>query len=958
MIHATLANATNWRIIAKSMLLSSVSVAMFQPVLAQPSSSPAPTMESIYVTGSRIRINGYDQPTPVTSVTKAEIEREMYLDIGEAISSIPSSGTATSPNTSQGSQSVSGANAGLSLVNLRGLGVNRTLVLYDGTRVVQSNGSGGVDMNMIPAALVQRIDVVTGGASAAWGSDAVAGVVNVILNKQFTGWAVIGEASGYEEGNRSTDKFELSFGKQVLSGRGHILLSGTYRDSPDVVQPTEMSWFKNQALMDNPNYTPTNGEPRLVHAENVGLWSMTPGGVVTSGPLKGIQFVGPQGTPVPFEYGQISGTLMTGGTFVNPALVGSAHNLAVPIRSETLFGYFSYDFSENITGSIELNYGQTETLNGGTPYTRQGDVQIKIDNPYLDPAIAARMAALNLASFPLGTTNTNNGAVWNDPWARGLGNLHNKADRDMSRAVANLKGQIGGWLWDASLQVSEVSRDTNMVVNPVVANYNRAVDAVGVTSANVGDSGLQVGSIVCRSTLTTPENGCQPLNILGEGVATEAAIAYVNNGEPRGRDLFKQETAMFSIQGQPFSTWAGFAAAVGGLEYRRESTKSTADPISYARGYAAGNWQYMDAGYDVKEAFLEMDIPLVSDGFVDALDLNAALRVTDYSTSGVVETWKVGITSSLNENFRIRATVSSDIRAPTLQELFNPGWTSNRVVSDPFRPGSNPTNIFALNGGNPDLKPEIAKTITGGVIWSPAAVPGFTASLDYYSIEIDDAIVGTSFDYVLAQCFAGREIFCPLIRRNAEGIITIIAGAPVNAAAADTSGFDFESSYSREIFNGFLTARIMANYTNERVFDQRGVVADMAGSLNRDPPNIGQGLPKFKAIANLTYTQDRYAATVQLRGIGSAKLNNAWTSLDVDDNSVPSVTYLDIRASMSLDSGKKYQAFLAINNVLSEAPPIVAHSSEAGLPYFYIPTRTDIYDTFGRSWRVGLRATF
>ena len=914
----------------------------------------------IIVTGSRIRLSGYTQPTPVTVVDAEKLLRDSHTDISAAIAQLPSAGAMSSPNTSNGSQSVSAGTAGLSLVNLRNLGSDRTLVLFDGKRAVASTEGGGVDLNLLPQSLIQRIDIVTAGASAAWGSDAVAGVVNIIINKSFEGLAAHAEVSTNDDETRQQAKAEISYGTDLFGGRGHFIVSGAHLYSPDHVVPQETSWYNAQNLVNNPAFTATNGQPRLIHAEQVGLSSMTQGGLITGGPLRGIQFVGPSGTPAPFNFGNVSGTLSNGGTFVNPVLNGQANSLTTPMKSSTLFGYLGYDLTDDIRMGLEVNYGRSWSTAASASYTRQGNINITIDNAYLDPTIRQRMIDLGITSFPFGTTNTNNlNALEGDEFieAEGLGNLHNVVKREMFRQVLSFEGSLGAWKWDAHVQHSKHDRNTHLVVDPVIANYNRAIDAVRVTTANVGTSGLPVGSIACRSTLTAPTNGCQPLNLFGVGVASPDAIAYINNGPAESDQAMEQYTAGASVQGEPFSTWAGPVAMVVGAEYRRESVLRTADPLSYARAYAAGNFQFLDAKDNNKEAFVEANVPLVSDGFVQSLEASLAGRITDYSSSGQVETWKLGLTSQVNNSVRLRGTISADIRAPSLQELYNPGSTSIQVVSDPFRPGNPTTNIFALNRGNPNLTPEKARTYTAGIVLTPSFVPGLNLSVDWYSIRIEDAIVSAGFPYILAQCAAGNATFCPFIIRDAAGIISTIESGPVNAAFNKTSGIDFQADYRRELGEGRLHLGLIGNYMHEFVIDSLGVKFDQAGSLNRAPPNTGtQGAPKLRVTFNTSYSTDRASIGAQVRAFGKAKLNNAWVEgVDVDDNDVPSVAFLDLRTSYFLDTEKRFQAYLAIDNVLNREPPIIPHGPQAGIPYFYVPTRTDIYDALGRSWRAGIR---
>ena len=916
----------------------------------------------ILVTGTRLNISGYRQPTPVTVVDAERLARDSHTDISTVIAQLPAAGAMSSPNTSNGSQSVSGGSAGLSLVNLRNLGADRSLVLFDGRRVVASGAGGGTDLNLLPQGLVQRIDIVTGGASAAWGSDAVAGVVNIVLNKKFDGWLAHVEGATNQKGTRRTAKAELSFGTGLFDDRARLIVSAAYLYSPDHVVPQETSWYKAQNLVNNPAWTATNGLPRLIHSDYVGLASMTQGGLITGGPLKGIQFVGPNGTPAPFNFGNVSGTLSNGGTFVNPVFNGQANSLAIPIKTATLFGHFAFDVTDDITATFELNWGNTKTLNGSASYTRQGNINIQRDNAYLDETIRQRMFDLNITSFPFGTSNSNNQDEDDeglDP--TGLGNLFDEVDRTMFRQVFALNGKFGSdWTWNVDLQHSKHSRWTHLVVDPVIANYNLAIDAVRVTAANRGTSGLPLGNIVCRSSLTDSTNGCQPLNLFGIGVASPASIAYINNGPAQSDLVLEQYTAGFALKGQPFSTWAGPVAVAAGAEYRKESATQTADPLSYARGYAAGNFQFFDVSDYVYEGFAEANVPLLDHSIVDSLDVNAAGRLTNYSSSGRVVTWKFGLTSQVSPDIRVRGTVSSDIRAPSLTELYNPGSTSIQVVNDSFRPGNPTTNIFALGGGNPNLKPEIAKTYSTGMVLTPQFIPGLSLSLDWYSINIKGAIASPGYPYVLAQCFAGIQIFCPFIIRDSNGIITTIATSPVNAASNKTSGVDFQMDYRRPIFNGNLNVILIGGYTHELTIDSLGVVVKQAGSLNRAPPNSGTvGAPKLRAVFSAGYTEDRYSASFQVRGFGPAKLNNAWVEgVDVDENDVPAKAFVDIRGSYFFDEAHNYQVYVAVDNVLDTEPPIIPHGRLAGIPYFYTPTRTDIYDALGRSWRLGVKAKF
>lgn len=924
-----------------------------QPVEMQSPEAP----EEVTVSASRISIGGYEQPTPVTSLSLEQIERDAKSDLGEVIQALPSMGASSSPNTSNGTQSISGGNAGANLVSLRNLGVGRTLVLFDGHRVVASDTGGGVDLNLIPSSIVKRIDVVTGGASAAWGSDAVAGVVNIIIDKNLEGFKANVEGEINQLGTRKTGKAELSYGTDFLGGKGHIIVSGAYRNSPDTVVPQETDWYTASALVNNPAYVPGNGQPQLIHARHVGIASGTKGGLITGGPLKGIQFVGPNGTPVPFDFGNVSGTLSNGGSAPDPAYLGQADDLALPIKNSTIYGFASYNILPNVQATLELNYGHSNTSNGSGSYTRLGNINIQIDNAYLDPTIRQRMIDLGITSFPFGTVNSNNydGAEHN-MGKPSVGNVRDVSKRTMHRIVGGLNGTFGDWSWDAYYEHSQINRFTTQPTNPLIANYNRAIDAVRDPIT---------GAIVCRSTLTDPGNGCQPLDLFGEDVASDAAIAYINAGDPYQDLALTQDAASISAQGQPFSLWAGPVSLAFGAEYRKEAVNQTSDPLSQQRAFFGGNFQELHAHYTTREAFGEVQVPLLRDKFVEAIDFNASGRITDYSTSGLVETWKLGVTSDVTEDIRLRGTWSNDIRAPSLTELFNPGSTSFQVVTDPIKHVS--ANIYAYNSGNPNLDPEVARTISGGIVLSPHWVPGLQLSADWYYISIHGAITSTGFAQTAAQCGLGVQLFCDQLVRDSAGNLIQINGSPLNASSQTNSGLDFQADYVTDLFSGTLSLSALGNYTDEDTTTALGIETDDAGALNRDPPT-SPGLPKFRATLSATYSEGPFSGTVQTRVFGAARLNNYYVepgdpipSSDytvVDNNSVDPVALLDLRGSFTFGSDSQFQLYGAIDNVLNTPPPDIPSSSKAAAPFFYLATRTDIYDALGRMFRLGVRAKF
>ena len=946
---------------------------------SEPATQPESTdnnVEQVVVSASRISIAGYEAPTPVTVVGSEQIARDSKTSIGDVIRELPAVGNSSSPTNGGGAGNIVSAITGVDTVNLRNLGITRTLVLFDGQRVVQSNVTGGIDLSTIPASLVQRIDVVTGGASAAWGSDAVAGVVNLIINKNFEGLKGNIQAGDSWKDDLRSVKMEASYGQGFDGNRGHFIVSGQYTDSPDVIFSGQRSWYKAQALVNNPAYNGgANGQPQYIHATNVGLSQATIGGLIVSNPagtaagsanaLKGIQFVGPSGTPAPFNFGNVSGPISNGGDAEN--YEGMLNDLTVAYHTTTLFGYGSYKITPDIQASLQLNFGKSWSENNSVPAVRLGNQVIKADNAYLDPTIAARMASLGIASFNFGTINTNNllPTDFNDltlkQESQGFGTPVDITTRQLMRGVFTLEGSIGdNWAWNTYYQHGTVRVHLHVLNNLITKNFANAVDAVRVTAANAGTSGLPIGSIVCRSSLTAPTNGCQPIDLFGVGVASQAAINYVITRTDFETIVLNEDVAAGSMQGTlPWSLPAGPVAVSFGAEYRKEGGRTTADPGAVTVSYSLGNFNNFAGEYNVEEGYLEVDAPILKDNLVQSLDFNAAGRLTSYSTSGLVETYKLGLTSQINDDVRLRTTWSLDIRAPNLNELFSSGVSTLSSAIDP-NTGVN-TPIYSVSSGNPDLKPEVATTASGGIVLTPHWVDGLQISADWYSILIKKSIFTANTGTVLAQCNAGNQYYCTQLVFNGPvdpvtgPALSAIKTQPLNAASQTVSGLDFQADYTMPFYSGMLNWRIVGNYTDEQTQDAVGINFDYAGSLGAD--SSVTGVPKLKATVSSTYAEGPWSGTVQGRIIGAAKLNNAWGPLQVDDNHVPMVAYLDLRGSYQWNGN--IQMYAAVDNVTNVPPPNIPATGNRGQStYYFSAIREDVYDAIGRQYRVGIRFNF
>jgi outer membrane receptor protein involved in Fe transport len=969
-------------------------------------------VETVDVSASRISLQGFQAPTPTLQIGRDKLDRDAKFDIGDELREMPMMGPSVSLNNGGNSANVSQGDAGLETVNLRNLGAQRTLVLFDGQRVVSSNLlGGGVDLATLPTAVVKRVDVVTGGASAAWGSDAVAGVVNFILDKNFTGLkGSISAGDGTEIAHQKLG-VEASWGTGFDGGRGHLILSGNYTTSPDAVFQGQASWWKGTTLVQNPAYTIGGSQPLFIHQDHVGNIQVTQGGLIggnsaggagstlAANALRGTQF-GDNGAVSQFNFGTTyAGTSCYGCSADERSGAGRFAMLAVPYRHGTLFGYGSYELAPDLKASLQLNYGESSSRSEGG--IRQSLLTIRPDNAYLDPAIAARFGTLSngynagtgtpgtsaapTQSLTLGTQNINNMPAGSYSFAalcQTVGVPCNDMHRALMRGVFSLEGRIGSdWIWNAYVQHSGVRERQILPSDSLTPLYNFAVDAVRVSAANQGSSGLAIGSIQCRALLqgNAAAAGCQPLNVFGTGVASPQANLYVNPGRSGAPGSFNQETialnqdvAAASMQGVlPWALPAGPVAVALGGEYRHEEGGVIqADSRGLTGQWAAGNFVPYKGQYHVEEGFLEIDAPILKDSFVQSLDFNAAGRLTHYSTSGLVETWKLGLTSQVNDDIKLRANWSLDIRAPQISELFAPGTLSAQFCRYPSTSAA--YSCFALQGGNVGLNPEKAISISGGAVLTPSFVPALTLSADWYSVNIHGAIDTVDFQTIINRCLAGQAIYCPqLVFAGGASQPTQINVFPLNSAVDSISGLDVGAQYTHPLWEGAVTWDLLANYIDRQTRTAQGITYDRAGALGGSPDVYASGTPKLRANLSATYKQGAVSFTAQGRFIGSAVLTNGTEGLPqlasaslssggvltrgdirglVDNNAIGAQAYLDLRASWRWNNA--VEIFGAIDNVNNATPPALPTTGAGNT------SNAAIYDTLGRSFRLGARFTY
>jgi iron complex outermembrane receptor protein len=918
-------------------------------------------VEQVVVTGSRVVRDGYQAPTPVTVLDKDTLDAMGAINIADSVNQLPQLAQSVSPIDQPAGYG--GGSIGVNELDLRSLGVNRTLVLIDGKRFVNSSDTpafAAPDINTIPNALISRVDIVTGGASAAYGSDALTGVVNFVLDRDFTGVKAEAEGGLSTYGDDAQYKAALTFGTGFGPGsRGHFLLSGELTNDNGIVG-NYRPWNANSAaVMTNPNYTSTNGLPFFLVARQVGLSNGTPGGLITSGPLQGIAF-GPGGTPTIFHYGLVStNNVMSGGDWQYSRI---DNNVSIDPRllRENVFSRASYDIFDNVQLYGEFQWSRTDANTRSIPNRALGNgVTVLAGNPFIPATIATEMAALNLSSFSVGTTNGDIGLV----------EAVNR--RTLTRGDVGASGQFSlfgtDWKWDAYYQYSESQNLSEATNDFNRANYALAANAVR-NPAN--------GAIVCASTLSNPGNGCVPYDVMGTGVNSQAAINYVTGTSLENETLSQGDFAA-NFNGEPFSTWAGPVSTAFGIENRREGATGQATALDLANAYGLGDYHPTIGAYTVTEGFVETVVPLAKDlSWAKSLDLNAAARETGYTTSGDATTWKVGVTYAPSDDVRLRGTRSRDIRAPDLGELFAQGQTAlGAPLFDPFTNTHLPA-VIQLASGNAQLKPEVADTTEGGVVVSPSFLPGFQASVDYYNINITNAVQTPNTQSVVNLCYQGIAALCSDVQRTA-GVISLVVTSPTNISSQKTDGFDMEVTYRFALsdvwrgVDGNVTFHALGNYVSSMTSldPTTGIVTQGAGVLGGrfgaygSTVNTGPSVPKFQSTVFLNYDADLWSAQLMMRYVGAGVYNNSFASCasgcpigdqrSINNNYIPSNTVFGLSATYRPFANPGTNVYLAIDNIFNDAPPIIGGTTINA--YYEGQANSDYYDRIGRMFRLGVR---
>ena len=1007
----------------KLALLVSASCLTFPAFAQDETVNPSPTPdqvaesasgEQITVTGTRVVRDGFQAPTPLQVLTEEDIENSSPTNnIADFVNQLPALAASIRPSNSR--LELSNGQAGINALNLRSLGTVRTLVLVNGRRSVGSTANGVVDINTIPQSLVQRVEVVTGGASAAYGSDAVAGVTNFILNNKYEGLKFEGDIGLTERGDGFNYSGALTGGLSFADGRGRLIVSGEIAHTDGIFEVAKDRGWNHTGFVriQNPLWSTNATVPRFLFRTQVGQANSTPGGLITSstGPTNNTlcgTYFGQGGSVNRYQYGTLtqptnvcgpaaqassaSPSLNQGGDWrVNDT--GRRIGLNPKEDRHGIFGRLSFDVSDDITVFAEASYNRQESLFNAGPNLMTG-LSLNASNcgtgatapttcnAFLYQTLGpARLA--NIATRPNTTGGGNQPNVVLATSGADLPFRGSNNRRKVQRYVIGAEGEFEvagrGARWDVYGQYGRADLREQLINIQQTTRRNAAINAVFAPAGNPG--GLPVGSIQCAinvdASTTNDDPACRPLNLFGIGVADPAAIDYIL-GDPYRDQVIEQTVVGANFSFEPFATWAGDVSIAIGGEYRKEEidgfVPTEFQPVfNPATGVSVSNWSVGNfrpskGSYDVKEAYLETVVPL---GF--GLEFNGALRGTDYSTSGYVTTWKLGATWQPIDDILFRVARSRDIRAPNLNELYQAGTANSSTVNNsPFFPGPGPGPLtYAQNlpylgtiTGNLNLRPEKADSWNVGGVVTPRFLPGFSASVDYWRVKVNGAIDSLSADDIVNRCFEGLADFCAAITPDpANPARVLIARQPVNFSSILLRGLDFEAAYRRPIGNGNFTLRGLATRYIENT-----VATGVPGftPLN-SVGTLGAGTgtqsitPKWIYRISASFDTEDYALTAVARGVGSGRYDatgiECASSCPISTNQFPTYEDNSIGGATYLDLNATFK-FSGIGKGDGEFFVNVTNVFDADpilLPETGLAANTTYSDLLGRAFRVGVR---
>ena len=812
-------------------------------VNAQETEEAADAVEKIEVTGSRIRRTDIEGANPVTVMSRVDIEKFGVTSIGDVLQAIPSAGSAINTNNNNGGN-------GTTTINIRGIGSNRTLVLVNGKRWAPGLG-GSVDLNNIPAAIIERIEVLKDGASAVYGSDAIAGVVNIITRQDFEGVQASGYVGQWDEGDGNKEQWDIGFG--TANDKGNVYFNISYvEEEPTLAGDREIS------------AVPTFGTPEGF------------GG--SSAPPQGRFFTFDQDGNAFSQQGDGNGGLEPWVEPTSRFNFAPFNYLSTPQERTNIYTQARYELTDNVSVNVTGFYGnrKSEQALAPTPLfigTAFGDTgfTLSADNPF--------------SPYDFDVT-TDQDVLDADPNAR---EMFLFGRRMMEAGFRSFKQNVdqfqfnGGFdgvfefadrefFWDVNYTYADITQNTS---TEGLLNMDRVARAIGDPANCTGD--------------------CVPLNlfggapeVIGEGSITQEMLDYITF---TAQDELNSSLESYSanISGEVMELPAGYLAFAAGYEKRWQSGYDQPDAI-IAAGITSGNARLPTSGaFSVEEAYLELAVPLLSDmPGVEQLDLELATRYSDYSNFGDTTNSKVGLKWRINDDLLVRGTWSEAFRAPSLTELFSGNSDAFPPLTDPCNGGAaaNPnlpgcagipasyqqpnSQIRITTGGNANLQAEEAESFTYGFVYSPEAVEGLSITFDVFDIEVDNAVSSVGAQTILNACAETGETLCSLITRGSGGNVVDLFNGQINLGGQTTSGFDYNVAYNFETEYGDFRVNWDGTYIDERSL----IVVDPVSGTSETFNDAGQAgdrdvVPRLRTNLSLTWNYDDWTANWLMRYIGN-----------------------------------------------------------------------------------------
>lgn len=968
----------------RTALLGSVAAAsVAMPTLV---SAQEVNVEEIVVTGSRIRRDTFNAPVPVSVVDSAQIVASGNVSLGDMLLDLPMINAASNAQNTSSTLFL----AGQARADIRGLGPTRTLVLQDGRRIVFSDASSpAVDLNLLPAMMVDRVETVAGGASAVYGSEAIAGVVNLIMKKEYDGFQIEGQVGTSQEGDGETFRISGMYGTKLLDDRLNVLVGAEVsREEPIMQKDREWGYpgIRRNTLANPQNVIPasrTNTAPtatfQLVNSTNTALARAVT--LDYRDPSKVVRLTPACATPT------------VQPTCQDEALWYSAALNALQAKSQrgTIRGYSDYRLTDNIKAFVDVTYSKVDGYGIFQPAfsNAQGGgtmpVTLKGDNAFLNGA-GSTAAALRTEWLAAGKTlgvatqTANVGRFWMEFGGRDV-----KTERETLRLVGGMEGDFDAvglnWNWDWYAQYGKTTGSTTSYNVPNVLRVQQATDAVLVN-----------GQVVCRD-VTARANGCVPWDLING--ASQAAVNWTNASSVTDQEV-KQTVVAANVATELFELPAGPLGFAMGAEYRKEESFFAQDALGATGALFFNAIGTREGEYDTKEAYAELRVPILKDlPFAEEVTFEVAGRLSDYSSIGKTDQYQVRLEWAPVEDVRFRASQGTAVRAPNIVELYSPqsrnftGTAIDPCDKDAYAvasaanktlrlatcsaaiAGYNPTTFVSnfgtgrpslplLQGGNPDLGPETANTYNLGVVVQPRWVPNLQFSLDFFKYNIADQVGTIPINTLLQDlCYQSTEAyasnpFCALIIRDPTGtnggavpggVVEVIL-TNQNVAKVKVEGYDASIQYGLDLEQTFNKAWGQLAFRLDGTWMYRWAQQGLPGQAYTQFANtITNATPEWKAQGTVQWTYDQFAVTWTTHFIGSMASTTAFTPSGLDPYYTGDYYNHDLKVRYQLNENIDLRA--GVLNITDENPPYLPETFQG------IGTGSSSFDNRGRYFFMG-----